>query len=402
MKKFLYSASLIYLFLYMFPFPFMTTFGKVLDPIVFFVGNTVLNIKIPDQFHIYAVDTTYEYVKVLTVFLASLLLTIILQTAFSKRVKFDFIHDNTVLYARYFVGLVMINYGITKLCSAQFSMPSYNKLESTFGESSPMGLLWAFMGASKPYYIFVGFLEIFSGSLILFKRTKLLGSLLTLTIMLCVTMMNLCYDVPAKIFSIHLLILLVLIGARELKMVYSFFILHQPAQLQTIQKEEGKYRFARSIFKGLFIGGFILFSAYNYLQYTFTMGPYAGKNKIDGVYKTELFVIENDTLAPLTTDSIRWKSMTIFRGISKVTKMTDSAEIFNVATDSLSRTITFSLENQADQNYKLNYHEDKGKFEVTGLWKGKKIIALFTKKTFDDYPLINRGFHWINEVAYMR
>ncbi len=401
MKKILYSTGLIYLFFYMFPFPFMTTFGKILDPIVFFVGNNILNIKIPDVFHIFAVDTTYEYVKVFTLFIISLVIAIILQIAFSKRVKFEFIRDNTILYAQYFVGLFMIHYGITKLCSAQFSMPGYIKLESTFGESSPMGLLWAYMGYSKPYTIFIGLLEVLSGALLLFKRTKTLGSLLSFGILVNIVMTDLCYDVPAKIFSIHLLVLSVLIGAREIKTVYSFFILRSSSQLPPIQRSESKYRLVRNISKGLFIGGCIIYSCYCYLPYAFTYGVYSKQNKIDGFYKSELFVIENDTLAPIATDSIRWKSLIISRGISKVTKMTDSAEIFNIVTDSLSSTITFSLENFTEQNYKLNYFDNKGKFKLTGIWKGKKINVIFTKKTFKDYPLINRGFHWVNESAVM-
>ncbi len=402
MKRFITATGLIYLFLYMFPFPFMMTFGKILDPIVFFIGNNVLNIQIPDQFHIYALDTTYEYVKILVLFLAAFLLALLLQAPFGKRVKFDFIRDNTVLYARYFVGLFMINYGITKLCSAQFSIPSYTRLESSFGESSPMGLLWTFMGASKPYYTFVGFLEVFSGSLLLFKRTKTLGSLLTVVMMMSVTMMNLCYDVPAKIFSIHLLVLSILIGAGELKMVYAFFVLHSPSQLQPIQQIAGKYRILRYILKGIIIGGYVLFSTYHFLQSTFNDGSYGGQNKIDGVYKTELFVMGNDTLAPIATDPIRWKSLIISRGFSKVTRMTDNSDVFDVITDSLSKTITFKLKDQTNQSYKLDYKGNGRKFTLTGLWDGKKIKALFTKKTYDDYPLINRGFHWINEEAYMR
>jgi hypothetical protein len=401
MRKFLYSAGLIYLFFYMFPFPFMTAFGKILDPIVYFVGNKILNIKIPVVYHIFALDTTFEYVKIFTLFIASLVIATILKIAFSKRIKFELIYDTAVLYARYFVGLFMINYGITKLCSVQFSMPGYIKLESTFGESSPMGLLWAYMGYSKAYTVFIGILEAFFGALLLFKRTKTLGSLLAFGMLVNIVITDLCYDVPAKIFSIHLLILSVLIGAGEIKTVYSFFILHSHSQLPPIQGSESKYRLARGISKGLLISGCIIFSSYHYLEHAFTNGVYAKQNKIDGLYKTELFVIENDTLAPIATDSIRWKSLIISRGISRVTKMTDSTEIFNIVTDSLSSTITFSLENHTEQNYKLNYDDDKGKFKLKGIWKGKKVNAIFTKKTYKDYPLIKRGFHWVNESVLM-
>ena len=402
MKKSLYITGLLYLFLYMFPFPFMFSFTNVLDPIVYFIGRKVFNINMFRQEHIYALDTTYEYVKVVTLFLISIILGTLVQVLFSKRVKFDLIYNSTVLYARYFVGLLIIEYGITKVCGAQFNTPGYIKLESTFGESSPMGLLWTFMEASRPYTIFVGLLQVFSGTLILFKRTTILGSLLTFIVMFNILMMNLCYDVPAKIFSIHLLLLSGLIAAPEIKTVYSFFILRVPVQLPPIQKAESKYRLAQPILKGLFIGGYVVFCIQHFIHFPLTKNLGAELSEMDGVYKTDLFVIENDTLPSLTSDSVRWKSLIISKGISAVTKMTDSAEKYNVTIDSISKTIMFVSKSSSDENYKLKYSQESDKFRFEGLWKGKKMLALFSKKNYNDYPLINRGFHWITDTLYNR
>jgi hypothetical protein len=45
----------------------------------------------------------------------------------------------------------MIVYGAVKVIKLQFSYPGPDTLLHTFGESSPMHLLWTFMGASDGY-----------------------------------------------------------------------------------------------------------------------------------------------------------------------------------------------------------------------------------------------------------
>jgi hypothetical protein len=386
----------------MLPFPLEAFFQKAFDPVIFFTGKTIFGITTLTQKATNSGDTTYDYVRVGTLFLISLLLGLLFITLLRNKVKFELIRDTTFLYARYFVGLYMISYGFAKILDGQFSLPTYGKLEQSFGNSSPMGLLWTFMGVSKPYTLFIGFFQIVSGYLILFKRTKTIGSLLTIAIMLNVVVLNFCYDVPVKLFSVHLLIIAIFIVAPDLKPLYSFFILRIPTQLTPFQQTETKYRTARYILKGIIIGGFTIFSINLFLHFSFASGSFTKENKIDGVYSTELFVIENDTLAPVISDSTRWKSLIISQGFSKLTKMTDSVERFKVTLDSISSAINFLQQNQTGKKFKLKYSENKGKFQLAGLWKGKKITAIFTKKTYSDYLLINRGFHWINETIYNR
>ena len=47
-----------------------------------------------------------------------------------------------------------------------------------YGDSSPMGLVWTFVGASVGYEIFSGLFEAISGYLLFWRRTALVGSLM--------------------------------------------------------------------------------------------------------------------------------------------------------------------------------------------------------------------------------
>ena len=66
-----------------------------------------------------------------------------------------------------------------------------------------MGLLWTFMGFSRPYAFFTGLVECFAGVLLFSQRTTTLGALFAAAAMGNVAMLNFSYDVPVN--SIHLI-----------------------------------------------------------------------------------------------------------------------------------------------------------------------------------------------------
>ncbi len=72
--------------------------------------------------------------------------------------------------------------------------------------SAPMGLLWAFMGMSHAYSFFGGLGEMAGAFLLLVPSFTALGALVTAGVMSNVLMLNLGYDVPRKIYSIHLIL----------------------------------------------------------------------------------------------------------------------------------------------------------------------------------------------------
>jgi hypothetical protein len=70
-----------------------------------------------------------------------------------------------------------------------------------------MGVVWSFMGASRPYTVFGGSGELVAGLLLVFRRTSIFGVLATIGVMANVVMLNFCYDVPVKILSVHMLVI---------------------------------------------------------------------------------------------------------------------------------------------------------------------------------------------------
>ena len=78
---------------------------------------------------------------------------------------------------RLVVAGAMFTYGINKVFGLQFPEPGMQRLLQDYGDSSPMGLLWTFMGASQPYTMFAGWMETIGGLLLCLRRTQLVGTL---------------------------------------------------------------------------------------------------------------------------------------------------------------------------------------------------------------------------------
>jgi hypothetical protein len=68
-----------------------------------------------------------------------------------KRRNYTRLHEWLRVYVRFALGVTMIGYGSYKVIQSQFPPPSLDRLLQPFGDASPMGLLWTFMGASGSY-----------------------------------------------------------------------------------------------------------------------------------------------------------------------------------------------------------------------------------------------------------
>ena len=101
----------------------------------------------------------------------------------------------------------MLVYGAMKVWCDQFPPISDCQLEAKYGDSSPMGLLWRFMQFSQPYTSATGIVEFTCGLLLICRRTTLLGALCSGAAAFQVFLLNMCFDVPVKLMSGHLVLM---------------------------------------------------------------------------------------------------------------------------------------------------------------------------------------------------
>src|SRR5262249_26857890 len=141
------------------------------------------------------------------------------------------LHEGLRIYLRYLLVIVMLGYGLAKVIPpTQFPPPGVERLHHPYGESSPMRLMWTFMGASQPYVYFAGVMELVAAALLLFRRTTTLGALVMSAVMANVVMLNFCYDVPVKLHSSHWLMMALFLLLPEVPRLMNVFVLHRVTQ----------------------------------------------------------------------------------------------------------------------------------------------------------------------------
>ncbi len=161
-------------------------------------------------------DTTLDYIHVLCMAVVAAIATAVWSILDRKRTEYRRLHAWLRVLVRYALAFTLFSYGFAKVFPLQFQPPGLNRLMEPFHDFSPMGVLWTFMGASMAYTIFAGASEVLGGALLLFRRTTLLGALVSAAVMLNVVMLNYCYDVPVKLYSTHLLLMAVFLTAPDL------------------------------------------------------------------------------------------------------------------------------------------------------------------------------------------
>lgn len=176
-------------------------------------------------------DTTYAYLTVLAFFLFAMIGAGIWSLVDWRKTDYAVPRDLLRSYLRFALALSMLGYGLAKVSLEfnQFPTVGPYQLDKTWGNSSPMNVLWAFMGASRPYTIFAGLGEVAGALLLIWRRTTVLGAMVTFGVMVNVMVLNYCYDVPVKIYSTHLVMMSIMIILPEASRLVNVFLLNRTA-----------------------------------------------------------------------------------------------------------------------------------------------------------------------------
>ncbi|MBA3971617.1 MAG: hypothetical protein H0X46_05640 [Bacteroidetes bacterium] len=392
-KKFIFLFTPLYTFFYIFPFPFdafpqvdfiFNYYERLNDSFTLWAGRHIFGIthiqKLPFSD---SGDTTFGYTKVLIFFILSLILALTIVIFDKKRNNYEKSYAWLFVYIRYCIGFYMLVYGFDKVFKSHFPFPSLEKLEQPFGQSSPQGLLWAFMGYSTTYTIYLGIIEVLSGFLLFFRRTAALGAVIVLAIMINVTVVNFSYDVPVKLFALHLVAYAMILLSPYFNSIFSFFVLKKEVKLA--EQAQPVYpqiihNYRRPI-KFITIGAFtILFMNFSIVNMR-TDGDSAPKPPLYGIYKT--------TARP--SDNI---SEIIFDEKTTMIKRKGHNLYFETAVDTLQHLIHFRSNADTSAVTDLRYQLDG---DVLTLIEQDSMKIVFKKIDLKSYPLISRGFHWVVE-----
>jgi hypothetical protein len=415
-KKLLFRFFAAYFFIYILPFPagyipytdvLTTWYSKIWDALVPWTGKYVLHINYPITVQPNGSgDTTYNYVQLFLCAVFALSVAIIWSVADRKRKSYDLLLYWVMVYVRYYLAFTLMSYGFYKIIKTQFPFPYYN-LTETYGESSPMGLLWNFMGYSKAFNFFTGLAEAASGFLLLFRKTTTFGSLMSMTVLSNIVALNFCFDVPVKLYSVNLLLMAVFIVFPDIKRLINFFFRNKAVPAVNIQPKFSKrwmkitWITVKAVLILIVVEGTIENVWGGYTSY----GDMAvQKTPLFGIYNVEKFVKNKDTLLPLATDTMQWKTLNIsFANGAAIRMMNDSMNYYSFSADTLKKTIKFYTYSDTAHKSLLSYSRpDAAHLIITGKLKDDSVYIKMKRVDFNELMLTGRGFHWINEYPYNR
>lgn len=344
-------------------------------------------------------DTPFDYILVLWGAAVAFILALIVILADQKRKTYRQLYLFTIVIARYYIAYTMLVYGFVKLFHGQFGPLNYRILEEKFGNMSPMGVLWNFMKASYVYSFFGGLMEVIGGTLLLFRKTKTFGALFSMTVMINVAMLNFAYDVPVKIFSTHIVLLCCFVLSYEWIKLYNFFIAHKQ-EILDYNKLSVKKRWMKIVlvsFKALLIVWVFYVLFFKHLFFSHRQAV-----PLEGAYTTQMFICSGDTLIPDDKYNRRWDEFYIDYPASIQLIRQDSSTWYSTTTDTVKHIFSLKKQGSKDDYATFNYRLQNDTLWLTGHILNDSCIVRMTRKQKQDYPLLQRGFHWINDYPYNR
>lgn len=419
-----------YFVLYVFPFPVNALpwldeylqADKVWKPLTLWVAKSILGVEgEPVTQTTGSGDTVLDYVQLLV----SVILALVIAGVWTLWARRRELNSHPVVarwslaILRLCLAMILLSYGLVKVIPTQMVYPNLARMVTPYGDFSPMGILWSFMGSSPAYTIFAGFGEVVAGVLLLFRRTATLGAAVGAGVMANVAMLNFSYDVPVKLFSTHLLLMCLVILWTDRHRLLAVFWTREavPARLDEPLVESRRWRLAILGFVVVVVGSLVYQRVDGALSVQKAYGLERPRSVLWGVHDVERFVLDGEELPPLLTDEVRWRALVVDgalpvvafgterSGSVRVMSMNGKLHFHEVVLDEENQTLTLRHRPEdADAEPEEDVFDwrrpEEKRLVLTGTWKGQPVEIELVER---DLPLLmTRGFRWINEYPYNR
>jgi len=396
-----------FLFLFFISFLVLTFSSWFIEPFLARVGREILNIE--GELSVVSTgssDRTLNYVILFIQVVLSIFGTALWSVLDSKRSSYNKLFYWFIVVLRIFLVITMIIYGMVKVFKLQFPEASLIRLLEPLGDMSPMGLAWTYMGFSEGFNAFGGLMEVIGGVLLIPRRTQTLGAFIVMGIMIQVVMMNLFYDIPVKLFSMHLVGMATVIFITDISRFINVFIANRPTSEYHYFNPIKNKTYHKLIFwgKGIFLVILLGFFTARGFTAERTIRDKRDKPPLYGIWEVYGYIENNDTIPPLLTHTSRWRYLVIDKeNYADIKRINDSVERFTMDIDTSKLRLGLYRSSRGDFDLNFNYLEHgKDTLWLQGLLEGDHLNVRLKRKDHTQFELLNRGFHWINEYPRNR
>jgi hypothetical protein len=430
-RRFLFRFLFVYLILVVFPFPlwqlitlqhhvlpgtadmweFMGKYTEFWDAVVPWVGEHVFQVEVVILRPNGSGDTTYDYILTFCYAAVAALAALVWSLVARRWRSHPRLQLWLTVYISFYLAANMITYGAMKFIKVQMPEPSLFLLLRPYGETSPMGVLWRFMGHSTLFCSLIGATEMIGGLLLAVRRTRLVGALLIAAVMGNVFLLNVCFDVPVKLWSAQLTAMAVLVAAPNLGRLFQFLVL-QRATAPVVQQPLFRSKWLRigaAVLAGAFVLGWTGYELHAHYKFYTTMGDGAPKPRLYGIWTVEEYLVDGQAQPPLLTDKSRWRRLLIDRSMEEygwsgilIQGMDDQVLPYNVKLDDTTRTLMLTRMDNPAWSATLTFSEPgPDRMVLEGVVDGHRVRITLHRVDLSRLNL-NRPIHWINERPYNR
>jgi hypothetical protein len=300
---------------------------------------------------------------------------------------------------RFFLVEMLFGHGFAKVFPLQFSPPSTYRLTEQVGDLSPVGLLWTFMGFSPAYEIFTGAVEVLGGLLLTTRRTTLLGALVTMAAMAQVFVLNMCFDVPVKLYSFHYVVMAFFLAAPELPRFVRVLVLGRSVEPLWLPPRLGSKICDRItlVFRTLLVAGLLagqIQGGYKQWQAAY------GRPPVPVGGRWHVVSLKVDGKEPSQGDPLKWTWLEFTNGtILRMSSATPPLPAYRMTWNTESKELSLTKVIGPISSAKLTYDlPEPDRMELRGTMDGKTLAASLHRAPEKIYPLTTRGFHWVQEL----
>jgi hypothetical protein len=295
----------------------------------------------------------------------------------------------------------MMLFGSVKVFPVQFPAPTFSRLLETYGDSSPLGLLFAFMGTSRGYSLFTGIVEMVAGFLLILPRVTTLGALMAAAALTNVFVINMAYDVPVKLYSLHVLCMAIVLIAPELSRIGKFILnLPVPPAVNTplfAKPSRNQKLIAFQLVFGLSFAWNSLYQAHRVDRHDET------RPLLYGVWTVDEVALNGTVHPPLPDDSRRWQRV-VFEDPTSVGIQLMDGQMQRFEVEFGEGGKKMRLKESGDLVWMDEFtveHPSAAVIVLEGHLR-ERSAHMKLQRTQSDFLLIKRGFHWINEFPFNR
>lgn len=384
--------------------------ARALRPVIEGTGTRVFGASVAANTASISGDQAYFWVLVFVVLVAAVLGTVIWSVLDRQRPHYRAWQPWLLLFVRLCLAGQMVAYGMAKAIPTQMPPTPLSRLLEPYGNFSPMAVLWNHIGVSPQYEILLGCAELLAGVLLFVPRTALVGAMLALVCTTQVFVLDMTYDVPAKILSFHLMLLCLVLLAPEAGRLANVLVLDRPTGPSTappLLRSPRADRIAAAV--QIALGVWLVFSnAYTGWERWNEQGAGRPEPPLYGIWAVTDFSVDGKPLPPLTTDGLRWHRIVFDRDGVTVQRMDGQLVPVLATVDPGARTLVVAAAPAAvgagpQPLGSFGFHRPAPeRLTLTGTLAGQPVTVALTSIPLDDFPLRGRGFHWVQEYPYFR